>query len=124
MHLNLLLRLLHSLIQLIYCHGEKNYILFSDDSPPLDIKFRKILENHLSKLDHTRNLVTVTPSRIEAMIQLLNSRKAPGSDGLQPKHLIHGTPKLFEHLTVLFQALVAQQYVLDALCECIVTCVQ
>ena len=48
----------------------------------------------------------------------------PGYDGLQPKHLIHGTPKLFEHLAVLFQAYVAQQYVPDALCEGIVTCVQ
>ena len=89
----------------------------------MDIRFQEILENYLSKLDHTCNLVTITPSRIEALIQFLKSRKAPRSDGLQPKHLIHGTPKLFEHLAILFQALAAQQYILDALCEGIVTCV-
>ena len=57
------------------------------------------------------------------MNRLLKSRKAPGSVGLQPGNLIHGTLKLFEPLVILFQASVAQQYVTDAMCECSVTCV-
>ena len=76
----------------------------------------------MSKFDHWRNFVIVTPSAVQAQICLMKPGKAPGYDGMQTEHLPYATLLLMQYLSLLFQACISQQYNPAVLSEGFVTC--
>ena len=57
-------------------------------------------------------------------IRSLKCGKAPGPDGLLSEHLLYGTTKLLEHLTLLYQVIVIQHYVPSLMGEGKVVCIR
>jgi hypothetical protein len=97
--------------------------IYACDPPPIDTDFHEILQKQFSKLNPPKNYIIITHSMLLTHIRLLQIGKAPGVDGLQVEHLKYGTHVLFEHLALLFQIILSQQYVPKTLCEGLVTCV-
>ena len=97
--------------------------MFAADPPLLESNFRDILMQHFDRLNQYSNWLTITPSCVESFVRPLPLGKSPGADGIQPEHLRYGTPKLFSHIALLFQAIVSQQSVPQGLCQGVVTCI-
>ena len=98
--------------------------VFSSNPPSTELSYRELLYKHFSQLNPYKDLVRFSPYSVLIQISSLKCGKALGPDGLLSEHLLYGTTKLLEHLTLLYQVIVIQHYVPSLMGEGRAVCIR